>query len=105
MVNELLRQASFLDDGISLYHFRAHSGPEIDVVVETPDGRVSGIEVQAAASVQQRDFRHLASVRDSVDAAGGQFVHGVVLYTGDRALSFGDRLAALPLAALWLPLP
>ncbi len=30
------------------------------------------------------------------------FAHGVVLYTGDQVLLFGNRLAALPLQALWI---
>jgi len=33
----------------------------------------------------------------------GRFVRGVVLYTGDQVLPFGDRLVAMPLAALWMP--
>jgi hypothetical protein len=28
-------------------------------------------------------------------------VRGVVLYTGDRAVPFSDKIAALPMAALW----
>ena len=105
-VNELVRQtARFADDlGISLFHYRAHSGSEIDVVAEADDGRVVGIEIKAAASVHRGDFAHLAAVRDRIDLLGdSEFVRGIVLYTGDRSHSFGDRLEALPLAALWLP--
>jgi predicted AAA+ superfamily ATPase len=106
VVNELVRQASrFGDDlGVTLYHYRAHTGTELDVVIEADDGRVVGVEVKAAASVGAEDFRHLAVVRDRLDELGdAEFVRGVVLYTGRRALSFGDRLEALPLAALFLP--
>lgn len=104
-VNELVRQASRFDDlGISLFHYRAHTGSEIDVIAETDDGRVAGIEVKAATSVDSADFSHLVAVRDRVDRLRDmEFVRGVVLYTGDRSHSFGDRLEALPLAALWLP--
>jgi hypothetical protein len=28
-------------------------------------------------------------------------VRGVVLYAGDETIPFGEKLAALPLAALW----
>lgn len=103
VVDELIRQASFGDDGIRLAHFRTHDGVEVDVVVEAPDGRVGGVEIKASASVSSADFRHLARLRDLLDASGGRFVRGVVLYTGDHVLSFGDRLVAMPLAALWLP--
>jgi len=105
-VNELVRQASrFADDlGVSLHHYRAHGGTEIDVVAESDDGRVVGVEVKAAASVDRGDFSHLVAVRDRLDRlSDARFVWGAVLYTGDRALSFGDRLVALPIAALWLP--
>jgi hypothetical protein len=49
------------------------------------------------------DFRHLARLRDLLDASGGHFVRGVVLYCGDQVLPFGDRLMAMPLAGLWMP--
>lgn len=105
-VNELVRQASRFADrvGVSLFHHRAHTGSEIDVIAETDDGRVVGIEIKSSASVDNRDFAHLAAVRDQVDRLGDiEFVRGIVLYTGDRPHSFGDRLEALPLATLWMP--
>lgn len=107
-VNELVRQAArFADDlDVSLFHYRAHSGSEIDVVAEANDGRVVGIEIKAAASANRGDFAHLAAVRDRIDRLrDSEFVRGIVLYTGDRSHSFGDRLEALPLASLWLPPP
>lgn len=107
-VNELVRQAArFADDlGVGLFHYRAHTGSEIDVIAETDDGRVVGIEVKAATSAGGEDFSHLAAVRDRVDRLRDiEFVRGIVLYTGNRSHSFGDRLEALPLAALWLPPP
>lgn len=103
VVNELIRQKSFGDEGIELSHYRTHDGAEIDVIAETPDGRLGGVEIKASTSVNRADFRHLARLRDVLDAAGGRFVRGVVLYTGEQVLPFGDRLVAMPLAALWLP--
>lgn len=104
-VNELVRQASRFDDlGIGLFHYRAHTGAEIDVVAETDDGRVVGIEIKAAAAVDRGDFSHLIAVRDRIDRLGDiHFERGIVLYTGNRSYSFGDRLDAIPLAELWLP--
>jgi hypothetical protein len=107
-VNELVRQASrFADElGVTLSHYRAHTGAEIDVIAEGDDGRLVGLEVKTSSSVQPEDFSSLAAVRDRVDELSDmEFMRGVVLYTGDRAHSFGDRLEALPLAALWLPPP
>jgi hypothetical protein len=75
----------------------------VDVVAEMTDGRVGGVEVKASATVTLADFRHLARLRDLLDASGGHFVRGVVLYCGDQVLPFGDRLVAMPLAGLWMP--
>jgi len=106
-VNELVRQASrFADElAVTLYHFRAHGGGEIDLIAETDDGRIAGIEVKSAQTVQAKDFAELARVRDRVDRLKDlEFKAGIVLYTGKATLSFGDRLQALPMAALWSPL-
>ncbi len=105
-VDELIRQAARFGDelGVSLHHYRAHTGAEVDILIEANDGRIAGIEVKAAASVKGDDFRHLAGLRDRIDGLRDlRFIRGVVLYTGPEALGFGDRLEALPLAALWLP--
>ncbi|HEX9704504.1 MAG TPA: ATP-binding protein [Gemmatimonadales bacterium] len=105
-VNELVRQASRFADtlGVTLYHYRAHGGAEIDVIAETDDGRVAGIEIKATASIRREHVAHLAAVRDRLDKLPDmEFVRGVVLYTGTGVHSFGDRLQALPLGALWLP--
>lgn len=105
-VNELLRQVSRFgaETGARLYHYRAPTGAEVDIAIEAPDGRVTCIEVKATTSVRQRDFSHLSALRDRLDDLDDQqFVRGVVLHLGSEALSFGDRLEALPLASLWLP--
>jgi predicted AAA+ superfamily ATPase len=107
VVNELVRQVSRIADelGVNLYHYRAHTGSEVDVIAEADDGRVVGIEVKAGVSVDASDFSHLAAVRDRVDRLSDvSFVRGVVLYAGTAQHSFGDRLDAIPLASLWQPL-
>jgi predicted AAA+ superfamily ATPase len=81
-----------------MYHFRTKDWAEVDVVLEAADGRVAGVEVKAAASVSAGDFRGLRTLRD---AAGDGFVAGVVLYCGSQTLPFGERLWAVPMAALW----
>lgn len=104
VVNEIVRQASFLQDteGLTLFHYRAHTGSEVDVIAEADDGRVVGIEVKAGATVHGRDFSHLEAVRDRVDHLRDlRFLRGIVLYTGASRLSFGDRLDAAPISSLW----
>ncbi|MCL1897801.1 MAG: ATP-binding protein [Micrococcales bacterium] len=95
---ELVKQQSWSATTFRLFHFRDSTGPEVDLVAELSDGKVVGIEVKSAADLGNSDFKGLAYLRDKL---GEQFVQGVVLYTGQRELPWGDRLRALPVSALW----
>ena len=83
---------------MDLYHFRGHNGPEVDLVLEARDGRVAAVEVKASSTVQGRDFRGLDVMAERL---GDRLRNGVVLYLGDRVVSFGPRRTAMPLSALW----
>ncbi|MGC9312154.1 MAG: ATP-binding protein [Sediminispirochaetaceae bacterium] len=100
VINELRKQMSWAEQSCRLYHYRSSSGREVDAVLETTDGRIVGIEVKAAASVKSPDFRGLQSMKED---AGDSFVHGIILYDGNMSVGFGDRLAAVPISALWEP--
>ena len=95
---ELARQCDWAQSAASLFHYRDKQQREVDVVLELGSGEVAGIEIKAAATVTARDFAGLRYLRDKL---GERFKTGVVLYTGKRTLSFGDRLAAVPLCGLW----
>ncbi|MFZ1694793.1 MAG: hypothetical protein WAT74_16460, partial [Flavobacteriales bacterium] len=56
------------------------------------------IEVKATASPDRRDFRGLEFIRDNYP---DRFVRGVLLYTGEQTLPFGDRIWAMPIDGLW----
>jgi uncharacterized protein len=73
-------------------------GARVDLVLERNSGDVIGVEVKAAATAGERDFRGLELLRGRL---GRRFKAGAVLYTGDKTLPFGDRLAAVPIAGLW----
>jgi len=98
VLNELAKQRTWSSVTADLYHFRDRDGAEVDIVMESHDGRVVGLEVKSGQTVSKDDFHWLEMMRDKL---GPDFVQGVVLYTGTRALPFGDRLSALPIAALW----
>lgn len=95
---EVLRQLGWAETECEIYHYRERNDREIDLILESPDGRVVGLETKSSADAAPRDFRHLAWLRDEL---GERFVAGCVLYTGRETLSFGDRLAAVPLCGLW----
>ncbi len=98
VVNELLRQTTWSDLQIRLYHYRDEAKREIDVIAELPDGRIVGIEVKAANDVDETDFRHLRYMRDKL---GERFVNGVVIHIGGHPQTFGDRLTSMPVSAIW----
>lgn len=98
VVMELARQLTWSDERGRLYHYRTKDKLEVDAVIETPDGRVIGVEVKAGATVRTED---LAGLRNLANQLGERFVAGYVLYTGQQTLPFGEKLRAVPLDALW----
>lgn len=98
VVTELLKQISWTPQAPSLFHFRSHSGLEVDVVLEDRSGRLVGIEVKSAATVATGDFKALRAL---AEYTGERFVRGIVLYTGREHVPFGREMHALPLPALW----
>jgi hypothetical protein len=82
-----------------LYHLRQEQGRhELDLLVELSARRIIGVEVKASAAPRADDARQLAWLRDEL---GTRFVRGVVFHTGPRAFELGERIVALPIAALW----
>ncbi|WP_308168596.1 ATP-binding protein [Nonomuraea sp. NEAU-A123] len=95
---ELARQLTWSAERVELFHFRTKDKVEVDAVLQNRQGRVVGIEVKASSTVRSEDFKGL---RHLADRLGDDFVAGLVLYTGDRTYSFGDRMRAMPVSALW----
>jgi len=95
---EIHKQAGWSRARPQIFHFRAQTGQEVDLVLENQAGEIVGVEVKAAASVGGGDFKGLRSLREM---AGRRFKRGVVLHAGSEAVPFGENLFALPIAALW----
>ncbi len=98
VVGELRKQLSWSDSHATLHHFRTAAGSEVDVVLERSDGLVAGIEVKASVAIGRSDFVALQSLRDQL---GKRFRAGVLLYSGDQVVPFGDRLWLVPVPHLW----
>ncbi|MGH3493619.1 MAG: DUF4143 domain-containing protein, partial [Sciscionella sp.] len=95
---ELGRQLSWSSEPVRLYHYRDRDGYEVDALLERASGELVAIEVKAAETVRRQDFRGIDRLARRV---GNDLVAGIVLYTGPEPFSFGDRLRALPISALW----
>ncbi len=98
VATELIKQLGWSKARCGLFHFRTQAGQEVDFVLEDSSGRLVGIEVKASATVDKKDFRGLKIFAETV---GSRFVRGILLYTGDVAVAFGDNLLAIPVSCLW----
>ena len=98
------RDASVRD--YDLYHYRDQAKREIDLLLENRrDRSVVAVEVKASSAVTRRDARHLAWLRDQLDADERswfpRFDRGVILYSGAAVVEISDRVWAAPISLLW----
>ncbi len=99
VVSQLRPEANLRRTRTRLFHLRTDAGrTEVDLVVDLGGGRVIGIEVKASSAVQQRDARHLKTLRSALD---DDFIRGIVLHTGPFAYELDDRIWALPISTFW----
>lgn len=79
-------------------HLRTERGDhEVDLIVERHDGHVIGIEVKLAASIDDKDVRHLQWLREH---HGARVKDLMVLSTGAHAYRRPDGIAVVPLGLL-----
>ncbi|MGL5860769.1 MAG: ATP-binding protein [Phycicoccus sp.] len=100
VVGELRKQVSWLDEHVTLGHWRTSDGTEVDIVAEFDDGHVIAFEVKANQRATGADTTGLRQLRD---ALGPRFRAGVVLTTGQRTYTHDDRIHVMPIDRLWRP--
>lgn len=100
VVNEVLKQASWLPQPVVTGHWRDRGGDEVDLVLERTDGLVIGIEVKAAAQARASDASGLLALARRL---GSQWLGGVVFYTGHHQAMLDQQrnIVALPIDSLW----
>jgi predicted AAA+ superfamily ATPase len=103
VVGELRKQVSWLDEPVTVGHWRTHDDDEVDYVVEFDDGRVVAFEVKANERVSAKDRKGMRKLRDLL---GDRFIAGVVFSTGARSFTSDDeRIHIMPVDRLWRPVP
>jgi hypothetical protein len=98
VVTELLKQISWADARIRLYHYRTDTGVEVDIILENSLGKIVGIEIKSGGTIISDDFKGLRNIQQ---ACGDKFVAGIVLYSGTDKIPFGNNLWAIPTSTLW----
>ena len=97
VVMEIIKQLSWSNKFLKPYHFSMHKGAEVDLVLENRQKQLFGIEVKSAASLKEKDFKGLKRL---AELTGNKFQKGIVLYSGDEVVGFGDNLYAVPISTL-----
>jgi predicted AAA+ superfamily ATPase len=98
VVGELAKQRAWSVKPTRMFHYRDDHSREVDIILEDRRREVVGIEIKATSSPRATDFAGLRYLRDRL---GERFVTGIVLHTGERSISFGERLWALPISTVW----
>lgn len=98
VATELLKQRTWSTKTFTLSHLRTSTGQEVDLILEDRQQSIIGIEVKAAMSISQKDFKGLSFLREQI---GDQFQAGIVLHAGKQILPMGERLWAMPISTLW----
>ncbi len=103
VVGELRKQLSWLDEPVTMGHWRTKDGDEVDLVIEFDDGGVLAFEVKAGEHIRGEDLRGARKLRDLL---GPRLLAGVALSTGRRSYSYqGERIHVMPVDRLWSPTP
>jgi predicted AAA+ superfamily ATPase len=79
--------------GLHVSHFNLSGGKEVDFVIENGKGEAIGLEVKLGGSLSGKDFANLRILRETLD---GRLKKGVVIYTGNELVPFGDEMWAIP---------
>jgi len=84
----------------SVSHFNPvqNQGKEVDFVIESPDGKIIGIEVKLDGTINEKDWANMNVLRETV---GSRFLKGVIIYTGTELLPVSRNIWAVPVNYLW----
>ncbi len=97
--NQLMALIDAQEDAYTLFHYRDREQREIDFLIENEEGSLLGIEVKAGSAVTAATFKTLNWFQKTM--ATDRSFTGVVLYTGEHVVSFGDHMWAIPISCLW----
>jgi len=97
---EIMKSISALPGKFYVSHFNPvrGDGKETDFVIERDNGETIAIEIKLDSTLNETDFKNLELCRNTI---GNKFKKGIVLYTGEDLVPFGNKLWAVPVNYLW----
>lgn len=96
--NQLIAQVDLENLDYSLYHYRDREKREIDFIIQDSNN-IYGIEVKSGTLISRDHFKHLKWFKNNL-VKDKHFV-GIVLYSGENVVPFGEDLYAVPINNLW----
>lgn len=96
--NQLIAQVDLENLDYSLYHYRDREKREIDFIIQDSNN-IYGIEVKSGTLISRDHFKHLKWFKNNL-VKDKHFV-GIVLYSGENVVSFGEDMYAIPINNLW----
>ncbi|HSX20898.1 MAG TPA: DUF4143 domain-containing protein, partial [Gammaproteobacteria bacterium] len=97
--SQLAAQIDIANNEYKIFHYRDRAKREIDFIIENESNSILGIEIKAGSVVDNNCFKHLHWFKENL-ARKANFI-GIVLYTGDVTLRFGEKMWAVPISILW----
>lgn len=91
VVSELNRLLSYHHPTLKLYFLKAHSGMEIDVIIETAQINIA-VEIKSSKKAWQQDGRHIKTFQK----LSNKKTVGVVLYRGNAIIGLDENIYAIP---------
>ena len=92
---ELLKHINYSENVMEFFYYRTQDKKEIDFIVKKGE-QILAIEVKSAKSVKKEDFKHIIDFQER----SSKDILGIVFYSGENIVGFGEKLFAVPLAFL-----
>jgi predicted AAA+ superfamily ATPase len=96
--SEIYKQLNYCAHRYSLSHYRDTRQREVDLVIENDTGEIMLVEVKASSTAQASDFKTMSYLHNLHPE---RVKRCLLIYTGVRVHSFGDRQLAIPAQMLW----
>ena len=93
----MLKSINCEDEPWDIFYYRDKDKIEVDFILENSANKIIGIEVKVSSTVLNQDFRGL---RKLASLAGNDWISGIVFYSGEQCLSFGDSFWAIPISLI-----